>query len=297
MENIGIILKWQFTIFGKIIEYSPVMLLMTWIVIFLILLLAFVSTRKMQKQPSRLQMLMELFYKSLRDLTYSTLGEDKGKPYVNYIATLFIFILISNILGILPPFFHFFYLIFYYLDMFLPIPSSLYSWMIHVPVFQEPTKFLSTTLGLGILSAIVVHTSAIRTKGLLGYIKSYMDPLPSDGFWLLIFWINPFFYLNVIGEFAKVVSHSFRLFGNILGSSIIIIIISELIFRMIPIVNFSEVTVFTGTLQSILMIVASLVYILGAAFLSGFFGLFTGTLQAFVFTMLAVTYIAVTVSE
>lgn len=266
MDNIGRIVQWQFDLFGRTIKFNPELLLMTWIVMAIIVVLAFFATRNMKEKPGRLQMAFELFYKAFRDLVYATLGEDLGKKYVNYIATLFIFILLSNYLGILPPVFKFFYLTFFYIAKLIPIPSSFYEWMRYVPDFQEPTKFLSTPLGLGLLSAVIVHFSAIKVKGLLNYIKGYMDPLPADGIWLFLFFINPFFYLNVIGEVAKVISHSFRLFGNILGGSIIILIVSSLI-----------------------------KYIGLPVFLLGFFGLFTGAIQAFVFTMLAVTYIAVQV--
>ncbi|MDX9819903.1 MAG: F0F1 ATP synthase subunit A, partial [Desulfococcus multivorans] len=86
------------------------------------------------------------------------------------------------------------------------------------------------------------------------YVKEYFQP---------IFFMMP---LNVIGELAKVVSISFRLFGNIMGGSIIILVVSYLTYSIIfpPLLN-------------------------------AFFGLFVGTIQAFVFTMLTVVYISVQV--
>ncbi len=72
--------------------------------------------------------------------------------------------------------------------------------------------------------------------------------------------------LNVIGELAKVISISFRLYGNIMGGSIIILVVSHLVYGLlIP------------------------------PFLYAFFGLFVGTVQAFVFTMLTLVYISVQV--
>ena len=72
--------------------------------------------------------------------------------------------------------------------------------------------------------------------------------------------------LNIIGEFAKIVSISFRLFGNIMGGSIIILVVSYLAYSIVL-----------------------------PPFLYAFFGLFVGTVQAFVFTMLTVVYISVQV--
>ena len=70
--------------------------------------------------------------------------------------------------------------------------------------------------------------------------------------------------LNVVGELAKVVSISFRLFGNILGGAIIISVVSHMIYSLVL-----------------------------PPFLYVFFGMFVGTIQAFVFTMLTITYISV----
>ena len=99
---------------------------------------------------------------------------------------------------------------------------------------------------------MVAHYVGIREKGFKAYIKSYFEP---------VFFLMP---LNVIGELAKIVSISFRLFGNIMGGAIIILVVSYLTFS-----------------------------ILLPPFLNVFFGLFVGTIQAFVFTMLTVVYISV----
>ena len=55
------------------------------------------------------------------------------------------------------------------------------------------------------------------------------DIVPSHGWWILLFPINPFFYLNLISEVSSVVSHSFRLFGNIFGGFMILVIVSSLV--------------------------------------------------------------------
>ncbi len=90
-----------------------------------------------------------------------------------------------------------------------------------------------------------------------GHLKNYVN-----------FIKNPLFLLDIIGEFSKVVSISFRLFGNVLGGAIIILVVSSL--------------------------VSFVIFPVG---LNMFFGMFVGTIQAFVFTMLALTYIGVELSE
>ena len=126
------------------------------------------------------------------------------------------------------------------------------NWIGLVPFMEEPTKDLNTTLGLGIMGFLISHGTAIKVKGFKNYITEYFKP---------IFFMMP---LNVVGELAKVISISFRLFGNIMGGSIIIIVVSYLAYGLIL-----------------------------PPFLYAFFGLFVGTIQAFVFTMLTLVYISV----
>lgn len=128
------------------------------------------------------------------------------------------------------------------------------NWIGIIPFMDEPTKDLNTTLGLGMMGFVIAHYAGIRTKGLKGYVKEYFQP---------IFFMMP---LNLIGEIAKVVSISFRLYGNIMGGSIIILVVSYLVYNLII-----------------------------PPFLYAFFGLFVGTVQAFVFTMLTLVYISVQV--
>jgi F-type H+-transporting ATPase subunit a len=128
------------------------------------------------------------------------------------------------------------------------------NWIGILPKLYEPTKDLNTTLGLGLMGFVLAHHAGIKAKGFKKYATEYFQP---------IFFMAP---LNVIGEIAKVVSISFRLYGNIMGGSIIILVVSHLIYSLVlpPLLNL-------------------------------FFGLFVGTVQAFVFTMLTVVYISVQV--
>lgn len=121
-----------------------------------------------------------------------------------------------------------------------------------IPFLSEPTKDINTTLSLGVLGFFVAHYSGIKFKGFKRYIKDYFEP---------IFFMMP---LNIIGELARVISISFRLFGNMMGGSIIILVVSYLIYSLV---------------------LPPLLY--------AFFGLFIGTIQAFVFTMLSLVYISV----
>jgi F-type H+-transporting ATPase subunit a len=138
--------------------------------------------------------------------------------------------------------------------------------------FEEPTADINCTLALGSMAVFLATICGIRAKGIGGYASEMMGPLWSQpgapaGAQIAGKLSSLFFLpLNIIGEMSKVVSISFRLFGNILGGGIIIVVVSHLVYQFwLPIgLNF-------------------------------FFVFFVGTIQAFVFTMLTLTYIAVAV--
>ncbi len=196
---------------------------MTWIVILVLVAFGVATSRHRSLLPRPMQVLGELIVGQLYQLTEDALGKDLARRYAPLVAALFLFLLFSNWLGI-------------------------------IPHLEEPTKDLNTPLALGLMGFVIAHWAGIRSKGFTAYIREYFQP---------IFFMMP---LNVIGEIAKIVSISFRLFGNIMGGSIIILVVSYLTWN-----------------------------ILLPPFLNAFFGLFVGTIQAFVFTMLTVVYIAVQV--
>jgi len=144
----------------------------------------------------------------------------------------------------------------YIVTLFLFIWTCNMIGMIPIPGFMEPTRNLNVPLGLGLMVVVVVHYSAIKFKGAWNHVQEYMPHK------------NPMFILDIIGEVSKVVSISFRLFGNILGGAIIILVVSSL-------VN----------------------YVVFPVGLNLFFGIFVGTIQAFVFTMLALSYIGAEIME
>ena len=168
-----------------------------------------------------------MMYSFFEEFVNDTLGV-KYSYYTPYILTIFLFIWVSNMVGMIP-----------------------------IPGFMEPTRNLNVPLGIGIIAILVVHGTAIKVKGVWGHFRNYLNPIE-----------NPLFLLDIVGEISKVVSISFRLFGNILGGAIIILVVSSLV-----------------------------KYLLFPVGLILFFGIFVGTIQAFVFTMLALTYIGVEIAE
>lgn len=204
------------------IDIRPVKMML--LVDALLVFAAILASLSLRKIPGRLQGSIEIVVDFFRSIIKETLGEH-GDRHMPTLLTLFFFLWISNIMGI-------------------------------IPFLEEPTRDLNIILGHMLVMIFLVHFEAIRIKGIKAYIHEYFQPF---------FIMAP---LNMIGEVSKGISLSFRLFGNISGGAIIIIVISYLIkYTVLPV----------G--------------------LNLFFGLFVGTIQAFVFTMLSMTYIAVAVAE
>jgi len=223
MNELGKIHQLIIPFLGHNLTFNLEAIAMTWIVCGLLIIFGLLAASKKAMIPGSWQILGELFVTQFFSLAEDALDKEMAKKYGPLICALFMFLVLSNWLGILP----------------------------HL---EEPTRDLNTPLSLGIMGFVIAHYVAIKTKGLKAYIKEYFQP---------IFFMMP---LNLIGELAKIVSISFRLFGNIMGGSIIILVVSYLTYN-----------------------------ILLPPFLNAFFGLFVGAIQAFVFTMLTLVYISVQV--
>ena len=223
MGELGLVHQLLIPVFGHTITLNLDVIVMTWIVIIFLIFFGMFAARKREIIPPPLQVLGELFVEQFYNLTEDALDREQARKYGPLVCALFMFLLLSNWLGI-------------------------------IPHLEEPTKDLNTPLSLGIMGFVIAHYAGIKSKGFKDYAKEYFQP---------IFFMMP---LNLIGELAKIISISFRLFGNIMGGSIIILVVSYLSYSVIL-----------------------------PPFLNAFFGLFVGTIQAFVFTMLTVVYISVQV--
>ncbi|MFP4500578.1 MAG: F0F1 ATP synthase subunit A [Candidatus Hydrogenedentota bacterium] len=245
MEGIGERLIWYYVPFTDIeIPMGGVNVLTifnTLLVMVALLALFRMCIRGLSLEPGASQRVVEVYVDMFDNLVSTSLefeDQRRNRAFFPLIGAMFLFLLLANYMGFWPG-----------------------------GIFEEPTADVNTTLGLGIMGMAIAIVCGVREKGALGYLAELCGPLFTEpgiaGKLSALF----FFPLNVIGELAKVISISFRLFGNILGSGIIIIVVTHLT------LNFSWL----------------------AIGLDGFFIFFIGAVHAFVFTMLTLTYIAVAI--
>ncbi|MFH1848352.1 MAG: F0F1 ATP synthase subunit A [Candidatus Omnitrophota bacterium] len=202
----------------------------------MILALFLPVARTFKRPPSKPLALFDLLYGSFADMADDAMGPD-GRKFVPLVITIFLFVLFSN-------------------------------WISIIPGFKSPTEDLNTCLGLGILVFIISHASSIAKKGLGKYLKGYTEPF------IL------FLPMNIMGEIGKLVSHSFRLFGNIFAGAVIFALIGPVIIKTANAMGFPTYSAYPSILVTFFVAQA-------------FFGLFVGFVQALVFSLLALTYISI----
>jgi F-type H+-transporting ATPase subunit a len=205
-------------------------------VIWLIMgLLAFSAYRKRTLIPGGMQNFVEWVVEGLSNLVTGVLGES-GRKFIPFIGTLFVYIFCMNLFGLIPGMF-------------------------------SPTSKLNTTLALAICVFLYVQYTGIRNFGIFGYLHHLAGSPKSTVEWCLVP-LN--FPLHIIGELAKPVSLSLRLFGNISGEDMLLAIFATL---GVSIMSFMHVPV--GLPLHVPFI---------------FLALLTSFVQALVFTLLTTIY-------
>ena len=205
--------------------------------------IAILSRRSIRIIPGMLQNVIEFVIEELLQLMDSVLGErKKSEKYLPLVATIFVFILFSNWLGLMPG-----------------IGSiGLQEHKEFVPLFRSPASDLNFTLALALITVLGINILGLIAVGARPHLSKFFNFKSPVGFFIGI--------LELVSEFAKIVSFSFRLFGNVFAGEVLLIVAAFLIPYVIPL-----------------------------PFL--FLELFVGFIQAFIFAMLALVFTAIATSE
>lgn len=158
------------------------------LVALLMVVFALVARRELQKIPRGLQNVAEWAVESLNNFTVGIVGPG-GERYTPLVGTIFIYILLMNLIGIFPG-------------------------------FHSPTANISITLALGVVVFCYVQYEGIRQNGLGGHFKHFMGPMPALAPLMLP--------VELISEIVKPFTLAVRLFGNIFGEDVIIVVLAGL---------------------------------------------------------------------
>ncbi len=187
--------------------------------------------------PGRLQNVVEFLVEKLDEFICGVLGP-RGRKHVPFLGTLFIYILFMNLFGL-------------------------------VPFMRSPTANLNQTLALALCVFLYVQYTGIRNFGIKGYVF-HMAGEPRDPISIAL--VPIMLPLHIIGELAKPLSLSLRLFGNITGEDVLIVIFVGLGIGMIGFMNlpiglplhvpFIFLAILTSTIQALVFMLLSTVYFL-----------------------------------
>jgi len=180
-------------------------------------------SKKPSLLPNPLQSFAEYIYSMFDNLMYNLAG-DKGRKYTHMIGTIGIFIFCCNIAALFPG-------------------------------FEAPTSNLNVTVGSAIFVFIYYNFQGIKEYGILKYIKHLAGPYPA---------LAPIFFpIEIISHLSRPLSLSIRLFGNIMGEDMVIIIIASLVPYIVPL-PMMAFAIFTSFVQALVFTMLSAVYIAGA---------------------------------
>nr|YP_009392262.1 ATP synthase CF0 subunit IV [Osmundaria fimbriata]ARW60824.1 ATP synthase CF0 subunit IV [Osmundaria fimbriata] len=200
--------------------------IVAWLVIITLLTLSVLGTRNLNRIPGKFQNFMEFILEFLQDIAKNQIGEQEYRVWVPYIATIFLFILGSNWAGALIP------------------------WkLIHLPEGElaAPTNDINTTVALSLLTSIAYFYAGLTKNG-LGYFLRYIEPTPV---------LLP---INILEDFTKPLSLSFRLFGNILADELVVSVFTLLVPILIPL-PVMILGLFASSIQALIFSTLSAAYI------------------------------------
>lgn len=224
--------------FGLTITNS---LLTGWIVtaVLAIAVLSFSKQIKEKGAPSRLQSFVELIIETLFGVVESIAGNTKAKRFFPLVGTLFLFILFSNWSGLLPGL------------AAIGINEVHNGHEILIPLWRAPTADINTTLALGLITMIMVQVYGYQYLG-LKYFKKFFDFSNP---------INAFVgILELVSDLSKVISFTFRLFGNIIAGEILLLVMGMIVPAFGP-TPFIALEIFVGFIQALVFMMLSSVFI------------------------------------
>jgi F-type H+-transporting ATPase subunit a len=190
----------------------------------IIFLLAKMASATMRAVPTGTQNFMEAYIQGAISMGKDTIGEEKARQYLPLVLTVGLFVLISNLVGI-------------------------------IPGFESPTSNINVTLPLAIVVFIYYNYEGIRVNGVKKYFGHFMGPVPV---------LAPLMFpIEIVSHISRIISLSFRLFGNIKGDDLFLWVLLMLVPLFAPLPAYLLLT-FSALLQTFVFMILIYVYLAGA---------------------------------
>jgi F-type H+-transporting ATPase subunit a len=194
----------------------------------LALIVAKLATTSMQLVPRGSQNIMEAFLGGILFMGKDVIGEKLARKYLPLVATLGLFIFFSNIMEI-------------------------------IPGFEPPSGNINMTLPLAVMVFLYYNFEGIRVNGFFKYFGHFMGPLKI---------LAPLMFpIEIVSHLSRIISLSFRLFGNIKGDDLFVAVLLLLAPWVAPLPGFALMT-FSAILQTFIFMILTYVYLAGAVLIS-----------------------------
>ena len=195
----------------------------SWVVMVVLIIIGLIATRGVSMIPTKAQNVFEVIISGIEEFMVTVTGEE-GRWLFPLAGTVFLYIAISNLVGL-------------------------------IPGFYPPTASLNTTLSCALTVVIFTHVLGVMYHG-PSYIKHFLGP---------VWWMVPIIFpIEIIGHLARILSLSFRLFGNMMGHELVLTILFLLagaFFAPLPIMALG---IFVALVQAFVFFLLSIMYFAGA---------------------------------
>lgn len=189
----------------------------TWTIMLALVVISILVTGNLKvENPGKGQLLLETGVSSLHNMVQDMVGE-KGRRYVPYLMTVLLYVGVANIIGLFG--------------------------------FKPPTKDLTVTVALAVMSIVLIEYSGIREKGVKGWLKSFAQPVAI---------MTPF---NILELVIRPLSLCMRLFGNVLGAFVIMELIKQVVPAVIPVPFSLYFDIFDGLIQAYVFVFLTSLFI------------------------------------
>lgn len=195
--------------------------------VMIIALVVRAGTKNMKVVPTGAQNVLEAYIQGVLAMGKDVIGEKYARKYIPLIATLGIMIFVSNMIGI-------------------------------IPGFEAPTADINFTLPLALIVFFYYNFEGIRKNGVIDYFAHFAGPVK---------WLAPLMFpIEIISHLSRIVSLSFRLFGNVRGDDLFLWVLIMLAPYLVPLPAYVLLT-FMAFLQAFIFMMLSYVYLAGAVLL------------------------------
>ncbi|MDA3946993.1 MAG: F0F1 ATP synthase subunit A [Helicobacteraceae bacterium] len=214
-----------FTFFG-LISHDHTFIYMTHMLLaaLIVIVIAKMAVSNMKVVPTGTQNLLEAYLGGVLAMGADVMGKEEARRYLPLVATIGLFVAVANIIGILPG-------------------------------FEAPSAFLDFTLALALVVFVYYNFEGIRRNGVIKYFAHFLGPV----WWLA--WLM--FPIEIVSHISRIISLSFRLFGNVKGDDMFLMVILMLAPWLLPMIPFALLS-FMALLQAFIFMMLTYVYLGGA---------------------------------